>query len=169
MIRVVLTVLVAVALLAASMPALESARTATTAEQLDAEADRVERAIAGVVSGSVAVKNRALAARTTTTVRAPRGLTAARIDRLALINGDDNGADGSIESGDEFGDRVVLRYQIDGGPEGSVSVVPRTLGASVEVGGDGGPLELRTSGESRIAFRFVDDDDDPTVKIARVG
>ncbi|WP_418283873.1 DUF7311 family protein [Halorubrum sp. DTA46] len=166
MIRVVLTVLVAVALLAASMPALESARTATTAEQLDAEADRVERAIAGVVSGSVAVRDRALAARTTATVRAPRGVTAARIDRLALADSDRGGEEEFVDEGGEPGDGVVLRYRIDGGPERSVSVVPRTLGASVDV--DGGPLELRTSGESRVAFRFVDDGD-PTVKIARVG
>ena len=149
MIRVVLTVLVAVALLAASMPALETARTNTTAERLDAEGERVERAIAGVVSGSVAVEERALAARTTTTVRAPRGLTAAQIDRLALVNGE----------------RVVLRYQIEGGPERSVSVVPATLSAAVAV--DDGPIELRPRGESRIEFRFVDDDG-PTVKIARV-
>lgn len=180
MIRVVVTVLVAVALLAASMPALENARTNTTAERLDAEGDRVERAIAGVVSGSVAVEERALAARTVITVRAPRGPTAARIDRLALANGDrvgdkdsvdrdENSVDDdrkSVDGGGGSGDEAVLRYRIEGGPERSISVVPTTLDAAVEV--DDGPIELRTRGESRIEFRFVDESG-PTVKIARVG
>lgn len=51
MIRVVLTVLVAVALLAASMPALEDARVSTTDDRLGTESDRVERAIAGSSPG----------------------------------------------------------------------------------------------------------------------
>ncbi len=77
MIRVVLAVLVAVALLAAAAPALEDARATTTAERLDTEADRVERAVGGLVSGSVSVADPSLAARTTVTVRAPSGFGAA--------------------------------------------------------------------------------------------
>jgi len=158
-IRVVLTVLIAVALLAASLPALEDARAATTAERLDTEAERVERAVGGVVSGSVAVEDPSLAARTTTTVRAPSGVTARSVERLALV---DRGA--SADTGGR--DRVALRYRLDGGPEGVVPVVPSALPADVTVVGE--ELDLRTGGESRIELRFVDDDG-PTVEIMRAG
>ena len=151
--------LVAVALLAASLPALDTARTDTTAERLDGEAERIERAISGVVSGSVAVADRALAARTTTTVRAPTGVTAAPIERLALVDGD-----GPSHAADTHS--VALRYRLDGGSDRFVPVVPATLAANVEV--VGGAVPLRTSGESRIELRFVDADG-PTVEIARAG
>jgi hypothetical protein len=150
-------VLVAVALLATAMPALENARTATTAERLDTEGERVERAVGGVVSGSVAVADRSLAARTTTTVRAPTGVTAAPIDRLALVDG---GTLGPPERGG-----VALRYRLSDGPDRFVTVVPSTLGARVAV--IDGPLALRTSGESRIELRYVDADG-PTVEVSRV-
>lgn len=157
MIRVVLTVLVAVALLATSLPALENARTATTVERLDTEAERVERAVGGVVSGSVAVEDPSLAARTTTTVRVPSGVTAAPIERIALV-------DGGGPAGAEGPEHVSLRYRLDGGPDRVVSVVPTALPASVTVVGE--EVVLRTSGESRIQLRLVDDDG-PTVEIAR--
>lgn len=159
MIRVVLTVLVAVALLSTAMPALESARTATTAERLDTEGERVERAVSGVVSGSVAVSDRSLAARTTTTVRAPTGVTAAPIDRLALVD-DGVPRNGASERG------AALRYRLGGGPDRFVTVVPPTLGARVVV--IDGPLDLRTSGESRVELRYVDADG-PAVELSRVG
>ncbi|MFW5917551.1 MAG: DUF7311 family protein [Halorubrum sp.] len=156
MIRVVLTVAVAVALLAASLPALETARTETTADRLDAEGDRVERAVAGVVAGSVAVEDPALAARTTTTVRAPSGIAAAPVDRFAIAE---------VER-DEGGSTAALRYRIDGGSDRTVPVAPEAVPATVETAD--GPIALRTRGESRIAFRFVDDDE-PTVRIERAG
>jgi len=158
-IRVVLTVLVAVALLAASLPALETTRTATTADRLDTEAERVEQAVSGVVSGSVAVADPSLAARTTATVRAPGGVTAAPIERLALV-------ENHAPAGTEGRGRVALRYRLDGGAERAVPVVPASLPAEVTV--VGGEIALRTSGESRVELRFVDDDG-PTVEIARVG
>lgn len=154
MIRVVLTVLVAVALLAAATPALEDARTATTVERLDSEADRVERAVGGLVSASVSVADPSLAARTTVTVDVPSGFGAARIDSVALADADGGEAD------------VSLRYRIDGGPERTVPIAPGVAGSAVAV--DGGTVALRPGGESRLALRFVDDGG-PTVRIARVG
>ncbi|WP_128906144.1 DUF7311 family protein [Halorubrum amylolyticum] len=156
MIRVVLTVLVAVALLGAAMPALEDARTATTVDRLDAESDRVERAVGRLVAGSTSVGDPALAARTTVTVRAPTGLSAAPIDRLVLV--------GSTRSG--VGSGAALRYRIDGGRERTVPVVPDAVTAAVAV--VDGPIALRTAGESRLEFRFVDDGG-PTVRISRLG
>ncbi|GAB7009994.1 DUF7311 family protein [Halorubrum trueperi] len=156
MIRVVLTVAVAVALLAASMPVLEAARTDTTVQRLDTQAERIERAAAGVVAGSAAVSDPSLAARTTATVRSPSGITAAPVDRLALVESDRG----------EPTATVALRYRIDGGPERTVPVVPETVPANVEI--ESGPIELRTRGDSRIEFLFVNDGE-PTIRIARLG
>jgi hypothetical protein len=155
-IRVVLTVLVAVALLAVSTPALEDARAATTDERLGTESDRVERAIGGLASGSMRVSNPSLAARTTVTVRAPSGVTAARIDRLALVEPERSGS----ESG------AALRYRIDGGRDRTVSIAPDPVAATVEV--VGGPISLRTRGESRLELRLVDDGG-PVVEVSRIG
>ena len=160
MIRVVLTVLVAVALLATATPALEDARTATTVERLDSEADRVERAVGGLVSGSVSVADPSLAARATVTVDVPSGFAAAPVDRVALAE-----TDGGSEA-DTTETEVALRYRIDGGPKRTVPIAPGGAGSAVAV--DGGAVALRPGGESRLALRFVDDGG-PTVRIARVG
>ncbi|GAB3702665.1 DUF7311 family protein [Halorubrum pallidum] len=156
MIRVVLTVAVAVALLAASIPALETARVTTTAERLDSEVDRIERATARVVSGSVAVADPSLAARTSTTVRVPTGITAAPVGRIALAEVDGPGA----------GATVALRYRTVGGHDRFLPLRVAAVPASVEL--VTGRIDLRPGGESRLELRYVDDDG-PTVRITRVG
>lgn len=165
MIRVALTVLVAVALLAAATPALEDARASATVERLDAETDRVERVIGAFVAGSVSVSDPALAAQTSVTVRAPSGFGAAPIDRLALVETAAN-AEGESAAAAGDGASVALRYRIDGGPERTVPIAPGGAGATVAV--DGGAVALRPGGESRLRLRLVDDGG-PTVRIARVG
>lgn len=170
MIRVVLTVLVAVALLATATPALEDARATTTIDRLDTEADRVERAVGGLVAGSVRVADPSLAARTTVTVRAPSGFGAARINRLTLVETETAKGSGSTPaetaSADADGATVALRYRIDGRPERTVPIAPGGADATVAV--DGGRVPLRPGGESRLTLRLVDDGG-PTVRIARVG
>ena len=156
MIRVVLTVLVAVALLAATTPALEDARRSTTVERLDAEADRVERAVGDLVAGSVSVDDPALAAQTTVTVRAPSGFDAAQVERLVLV---------------ETAEGVAIRYRIDGRPERTIPIAPGGVAAAVAISGDetgGDRIVLRPGGESRLVLRLVDDGG-PTVRIARIG
>lgn len=165
MIRVALTVLVAVALLAAATPALEDARASATVERLDAETDRLERVIGAFVAGSVSVSDPALAAQTSVTVRAPSGFGAAPIDRLALVETAAN-AEGESAAAAGDGASVALRYRIDGGPERTVPIAPGGAGATVAV--DGGAVALRPGGESRLRLRLVDDGG-PTVRIARVG
>jgi hypothetical protein len=153
-IRVVLTVLVAVALLAASAPAVETARTATTAERMGVEADRLNRAIGGVVSGSTPVADPSMAARTTVLVRVPSGFTAADVDRVALV-----------ESPDRPG-AVALAYRVGGRPERTVRVGTGPAEAAVDL--VGGPIELRPGGTSRVRLRYVDDGG-PTVRVRRIG
>jgi hypothetical protein len=152
-IRVVLTVLVAVALLAASMPAVETARTATTADRIGAEADRLERAVGGVVAGSTPVSDPAMAAGTTVLVRVPTGFAAAEADRVALV-----------ESPDRPGG-VALTYRIDGRSARTLRVGTGPAETAVDL--VGGPIELRP-GANRVRIRYVDDEG-PTVRIRRVG
>ncbi|WP_424014003.1 DUF7311 family protein [Halorubrum xinjiangense] len=154
MIRVVLTVLVAVALLAASMPAVETARTATTGERIGAEADRLERAIGGVVAGSTPVSDPAMAAQTTVLLRVPTGFAAADVDRVALV-----------EPPDRPGG-VALAYRIDDRPERTLRVGTGPAETAVDL--VGGPIELWPGGANRIRIRYVDDEG-PTVRIRRVG
>ena len=154
MIRVVLTVLVAVALLAASMPAVETARTATTAERIGAEADRLERAIGGVVAGSTPVSDPSMAAQTTVLLRVPTGFAAADVDRVALVESPDRP------------DRAALAYRIDDRPERTLRVGTGPAEPAVDL--VGGPVELRPGGANRIRIRYVDDGG-PTVRIRRIG
>ena len=169
-IRVVLTVLVAVALLAAATPALEDARATTTAERLDTEVNRVERAVGGLVAGSVSVADPSLAARTTVIVRVPSGFGAAPVDGVALVETDAVGsteaAEANVTGAGAADADVALRYRIDGGPERTVPIAPGVADATVAV--DGGAIALRPGGESRLLFRFVDDGG-PTVRVARIG
>ncbi|SNR63005.1 hypothetical protein SAMN06266787_10722 [Halorubrum ezzemoulense] len=154
MIRVALTVLVAVALLTASMPAVETARTATTADRIGAEADRLERAIGGVVAGSSPVDDPALAAQATVRFRIPTGFAAAEVDRVALV-----------EPPDRPGG-VVLAYRVEDRPKRTVRVGTGPVEVTVDLGG--GPIELRPGGTNRIRLRYVDDEG-PTVRINRAG
>lgn len=154
MIRVVLTVLVAVALLAASMPAVETARTATTGERIGAEADRLERAIGGVVAGSMPVSDPAMAAQTTVLLRVPTGFAAADVDRVALVEPPDR--PGGVELAYRVGDRPERTLRVGTGPaETAVDLVD-------------GPIELRPGGANRVRIRYVDDGG-PTIRIHRIG
>lgn len=186
MIRVVLTVLVAVALLAASMPAIETARTTTTVEAVDSESDRLERAVAGLVERSSPVSEREMAAQTTRVVRLPTGFTAADVDRIALV---ETGRRGAVRDREETsrgdkagnvdragrGDRaarggadssgVAFAFRIDGGLERTVWVGTGPIPVDVEL--VGGPIELRPTGPTRLTLRYVDDEG-PTVRVARV-
>ncbi|GAA0548739.1 hypothetical protein ABNG02_07235 [Halorubrum ejinorense] len=154
MIRVVLTVLVAVALLTASMPAVETARVTTTADRLGAEANELERAIGGLAAGSTPVDDPEMAARTTVLVRVPSGFTAAAVERVALVETPERPS------------AVALAYRVDGRPKRVLRV--GTGPASVEVDLVGAPIELRPSGVSRVRVRYVDDGG-PTIRIDRVG
>ena len=162
MIRVVLTVLLAVALLAVSMPALGDARADTTVERLGTETDRIERAAGGLTAHSVAVGGPDLAARTSLVVSAPTGFAAAPIDRLALV--DPTRPDVTAEDRPSEG-TVVLAYRLRQRPVRSIPVTPPTDAVGISL--ENGPIELEPGGETELEFRLVDDDG-PTVRIARV-
>ncbi|MES3161356.1 MAG: hypothetical protein PPP55_07265 [Halorubrum sp.] len=174
MIRVVVTVAVAVALLAASTPALEDARTATTVDRIETEAERIERAAGGVAAGSIAVDETRLAASAGHRVHAPSGFAAAPIHRLTLANvadvedGSVGGASMSVEvEAHDPAIDVVLIYRLRDGPARMVPVHNPSDAIGLTV--SDGPLELRTAGASRIGFRLLDSDDGPTVRVLQTG
>ncbi|GAB7092092.1 hypothetical protein JCM18237_23630 [Halorubrum luteum] len=182
MIRVVLVVLVSVALLATALPALNDARTTTTVDRLETEGERLDRAIGSLDAESVAIDDPSLAARTTVTLRAPTGITAARIDRLALgdperiIDVDRTVHDRSTigrtttaetgRSGDRSLPNVAIVYVLS---DGSPRLIPVTsAGSTTSIRVVDGPIELRTGGSSRLELRLVDTHGTGTVRVARV-
>ncbi len=164
-----MAVLVAVALLAVAMPALDDARTDTTIERLDAETEHLDRQLGALTAESVAVDEPELAARTTVTVRVPTGLTASRVDRAAIgdptlmegVRTDETGP----TSGRTSAPDVALVYRLAGSEP---RVVPLSSSALPTLDVVDGPIRLRTGGTSRLRLTLVDDDG-PTVRIARVG
>lgn len=162
MIRVVLTVLLAVALLAVSMPTLEDARSDATAERLGTETDRLERAAGGLAADSVAVGDPGLAARTSLVVSAPTGFAAAPIDRLTLANPSRT----EVAAADRLSEgTVVLVYRLRHGPTRSVPVAPPTDAVGISL--ENGPIELEPGGATGLELRLVDDGG-PTVRIVRI-
>lgn len=190
MIRVVLTVLVAVALLGASLPALDAARTTTTADHLDRESERLARAASGLAAESVAVDDPELAARVTVRVRVPTGFTTARIDRVVLGDptrvldpeatpsaaaGDALAADASATADHDAGSHgdsrasVALIYRIADGRVRVATVTPSVAEPRIRIAD--GPIALRQGGPNRVELRLVSDPEtgDPVVRIARAG
>jgi hypothetical protein len=160
-IRIVLTVLLAVALLGVAMPALEDARRGATVERLDAETTRLERAAGGLAASSVAVGDPDLAARTSLVVVAPTGFAAAPVDRLALV--DPERTDVATER--RVSDGVVLVYRVRHGSVRRLPIAPPTDAIGIAL--RDGPIELDPDGGSTLELRLVDDDG-PTVRIGRV-
>lgn len=171
-----MAVVVAVALLAVAMPALDDVRDDTTVERLNAEAERLERQIGALAADSVAVDEPELAARATVTVRVPHGLTASRVERAAVGDPalmDDVSADAPASTnggspstnGGSSPPGVAFVYRLTGGEP---RVVPLSSPHAPTIEVVDGPIGLRTGGESRLRLSLVDDDG-ATVRIARVG
>ena len=178
MIRVVLTVLLAVALLAVSLPALDDARTETTADRIGAEAERIEHAAAALTVDSVAVNEVTLAARDSLVVRAPGGFGAAPIDDLTLVNVDseridearidrDGGSVGAEAASGALDADVALTYRLRGGPLRAIPI-PNPAD-TIELAVVDGPIALQTTGESRIELRFVTTERGAAIRLSRVG
>ncbi|SNR53413.1 DUF7311 family protein [Halorubrum vacuolatum] len=173
MIRAVLAVLVAVALLAVTAPALETARTDTTAERLNVEAERLERHAGALTADAVAVDDPTLAARKTVTVRVPSGFTTAPIERVVIgtpetipgvATDDERDVTGPSDMTGTTAD-IVFVYQFTGAEPEAIPITTPT-GAELDV--IDGPIHLRHGGETRVRLSLIDDGE-PTVRLTRVG
>ncbi|MFB6235428.1 MAG: hypothetical protein ABEH81_11130 [Halopenitus sp.] len=145
MIRTVLAVLVGVALLATALPALEDARVQSTHEEFESMATEVTRTAAELESGSTAVTDRELAARTTIRLGLPTGFDSAPI-RTAAIGCPSAVLD--VEQADPGGCNAALVYRLRGGD----ATVRRFPG--VDVRALNGPIRLSGS-PGRFRLRYV--------------
>lgn len=157
MIRAVLAVLVAVALLAPTMPALSDARAQTTHQKLAGIAAELTRTANELEAGSTAVDDRELAARTTLQLTLPAGFDAAPVETAAI------GCPAAVLSDERDpppGCTAALAYRLRGG-EASVHEFP-----GVEVRTPEGPVRLSNT-PVRLELRYVRVDDVAIVEVTR--
>ena len=137
MIRAVLAVALAVALVGASLPAVEDARADRTDRRLAAATDRIERAATSLADGDDGTPPDVAGARRTVAVEFPRrSLTAAPAEFLRIE-----------ESGS--GSNATVAYALPGRP-----TERRTI-AGVEIRTPDGPIVLREAGVHRLALTLV--------------
>jgi hypothetical protein len=132
-IRVVLAVLLAVALLAAAIPAMEEGRVRRTATHLDTVTDRIERAVRSLQSHEDPVRE---------------GVAARRIVRFRLPAGSWTAAGGTLHV-DGAADRIG--YRVDGHDPRWTAV----RGADLRT--PGGTIAVEGSGRHRLTVSLVRD------------
>lgn len=161
MIRAVVAVVLASALLAASLPGIELAARERSEATLAADADRLRTAIADLRNRESAVGSTAGARRIVTVAIPARSRTAAGGSTLAL-----GGVPGRSSSGGESA--VDLAWRVADG-----AVTTRRLpGVAVVHYRDGrvqdGPLVLRSPGEHRIALTRIERDGEALIGVRRL-
>lgn len=154
MIRAVLAVVVAVALLATAAPALSDARVSTTHEEFDAMATEIARTAGELESGSTAIANRDLAARTTVRLSLPTGFGTAPVE-TAAIGCPSTVLTDQTESPPDCTSSIVYRIR-DRDP--TVRPIP-----GVDVRTSNGPVPI---GESpvRLRFQYIRVDSAPVIE-----
>ncbi|WP_121822208.1 DUF7311 family protein [Halostella salina] len=150
-VRVVIAVLLAGALVAVSLPLVDDGRGRATDRQVRGEITRVERAAADLLATEETVADRSRAPRRTVTVSLPeRSWHRAGVEQLTVRPPPDGASTGRI------------RYAVAGRPEAVA-----TLDVPLRPADDS--LELRGSGEYRLRLRLVRVDGDRTVVVDRPG
>lgn len=149
--RVVLAVLVAAALVAVSLPAVDDGRERATDRAVRGEIDRIERAAADLLATEETVRNASSAPRRTVTVSLPeRGWHRAGVGRLAIREPDAGSTRGSVA------------YTVTGRSQ-------RVTRVDVPLRPAAGTLELRGSGDYRLRLRLVRVDGERIVVVDRPG
>ena len=161
MLRVVVAIVLASALVAASVPGVEIAARERTEATLTAEADRLRTAIADLRNRESAVGSNAGARRIVTVEIPARSRTNAGESTLAL-----GGVPGQTEQYGEFA--VDLAWRVDGG-----AVTARRLpGVHVVHYRDGRvrdePLILESPGEHRVALTRIERDGRRLIGVRRL-
>ena len=160
MLRAVLAVLLAAALVGVSMGALQDARQTRSDRLAAGEVGALRDAAVGLQQSAAPAPRAAVAARRVVDVAVPTGgFTEAPVAYVAV-----GGRPGKPVPGDDGGSDVVA-YRLADGP-------PRTTRLPVDVraagrGGDDTPLVLR--GPARVALSLVERRDRPVVLVERVG
>ncbi|WP_224269887.1 DUF7311 family protein [Haloprofundus salinisoli] len=136
--RLVVAVALAVALVAASLPAVDAAREERTKARLDAELTRVADAARSLPETEDAAGDTSLAARRVVAVSVPeRSLTTASVDYVELAGGD-------VSVGASFSYRLAGREE----------TTHRLTGVPLST--PTGPVRLSATGTQRLALSLVE-------------
>jgi len=165
-IRAVLAVLLAVALLAAAAPAVDAGRAAAAEAGLEAERDRLERVAGRLAAGSAAARPGDPAPRRTVRFRAPDGPAVAPVRYAGVgcpaavaVAPPHRPPDAAGAAGDASGDcRAAVVYALDGREPRALSI------PAVRVTTPEGPV-LTTGGAVRLRLRYVRGPAGPTVRV----
>lgn len=159
MIRAILAVCLAVALLGVTLPAIEDASRDHSARLADAELTRLRATLTDLAATDDALPADSPGARRLVTLRMPTpDLTAAPIAYLAVGGVPDSD---SRTGSDTAPDR--LAYRLEGGQ-------PRTIPVPVDLRTvDGDPLVFRSADRHRLRCRLLADDAGVGVHVERVG
>lgn len=141
MIRVVLVVALATALIAAATPAIDAGRTDRTATRLSSAADRLERAASSLVERDDPTARDLRGARRTLEVHLPERSWSA----VGVVHFTIGGRRSSVVD-----TRDVISYRIGGGST-------RTVRLPVDLRVRDGPLVLREPGRHRLRFTLLRD------------
>lgn len=153
MIRVVLAVALATALLSASLPAVESARADRTAAGLDADVARLTAAATTLVDRDAPTRRDVAGARRVVAVAVPRpSWTTTAVDSVTVA-GQPDGADESTTS-------ATVSYTLQNGRQ-------RRVRLDVPFRTPDGPVVLRSSGTHRLVLSLVRDGDESAVVVRR--
>jgi hypothetical protein len=151
-IRLLLAVAVTVALLAVVLPAVEDARAYRTATAIDADAERLSRAVDSLAYGDDPTPSTETAPRRIVRFSVPpRSWTAADVRYVAV-----GGRPGTA------GSRPVVAYAFSGGRE-----TERRLPLPVPILTPGGPVVLREPGSHALSVSLVARGDGPVVVVRR--
>lgn len=157
MIRAVLAVCLAVALLGVALPAVEDASRDHSAAVADAELTRLRATIADLAATDAALPADSAGARRLVTLRLPTpDLAAAPVAYLAV-----GGVPGTASDDTSAGGSTRLAYRLQGGQ-------PQTISVPVDLRTpDGDPLVLRRAGRHRLRVRLLAADAGVAVRVER--
>lgn len=159
MLRVVVAVALATAMLAVSLPAIDGASADRTSVIVRAEVDTLETAVRDLKTGDGAVPEGISGARRVVTVRLPaRGWTSTRLEYLAIGS--------RIDPSRAEQNETAFAWRVESGP-----VQTRRLpGIQIEhADGDGDdPLVLREPGPHRLALTLVEHAGNRSVVVRRL-
>ncbi|WP_136715815.1 DUF7311 family protein [Halorientalis salina] len=161
MLRVVVAVALAVALLAVTLPALETARADRSEHRVEGEIDGLAAAIEDVYARESAAPAGSAGARRVVTLRVPaQSWTDAGIEYVAI---------GGRPDWSDVDDRnsTVLAWQVTG-REPQERRIPDVTVAG-DTGGDTGSVVIREPGIHRLSVALIERGDETAVVVRRVG
>ncbi|WP_323191986.1 hypothetical protein [Halostella sp. PRR32] len=148
-VRVVIAAVLATALVAAALPAVDAGRERASDTHLRGEVDELERSAAALLEREETAWTESNAPQRTVTVRIPeRGWWRAGVDFLAIRAPPDGSARGRVT------------YKVDGRRE-------RVCTLDLAMRPRNGPIDIRRAGEHDLRLRLVRDDGNRTVVVDR--